>query len=264
VKDVAMIAMEAKQVRVKIDQRSPIESASLTDIDWYDFDGEDACFIGCHFQNAQFGGTNFASATFARCRFIRCRFSRADLRDAAFDECQFLEPADTGGCGFAFSDLRQAKFLKSDLSLCEFDRSDLFSIEMDACNLRGARFHRIDFSHAYSRKVVRTRPTFRGCNLELVDLAEARLAECDLTASRLREADLSAADLTGALLRDCDLFKTVLTGAKLERADLRGAEISGLDLMELASFRGIKVYQSQQQILLTGIGVDVCPEPSPA
>ena len=67
--------------------------------------------------------------------------------------------------------------------------------------------------------------------------------------------------MTGAVLRDCDLFKTVLTGAKLEGADLRGAEISGLSLMELANFRRIKVYQSQQHILLTGIGVDVCPEP---
>jgi fluoroquinolone resistance protein len=137
-----------------------------------------------------------------------------------------------------------------------------FFIEMDACNLRGARFHRVDFSHAYSREVVKTRATLRACNLELVDLAEARLAECDLTASRLREADLSAAYLTSAVLRDCDLFKTVLTGTKLAGADLRGAEISGLNLMELASFDRVKIYQSQQHILLTGIGVDVCPEPA--
>jgi fluoroquinolone resistance protein len=256
-----MTAMDAAQVRAKIDQQSPVESATFFDFDWHDFDGEGARFIDCHFVEAQFGGTNFGSATFARCHFIRCRFSHADLRDTAFNECQFLDRADTTGCIFTFSDLRQARFLKCDLSLCEIDRSDLFSIEMDACNLRGARLHRIDFSHAYSRKVVRTRATFRGCNLELVDLAEVRMAECDLTASRFREADLSAADLTGAVLRDCDLFKTVLTGAKLEGADLRGAEISGLSLMELASFHRMKVYQSQQHILLAGIGVDVYPEP---
>jgi fluoroquinolone resistance protein len=117
-----MIVMDVEQVRVKIEQHSPIGSASLSDIDWRDFDGEGGRFIDCHFQEAQFGGTNFGSVTFSRCRFTRCRFSHADLRDSVFDECQFLEPADTAGCGFAFSDLRQAKFIRCNLSFCEFDR----------------------------------------------------------------------------------------------------------------------------------------------
>ncbi len=85
---------------------------------------------------------------------------------------------------------------------------------------------------------------------------------CDLTASRLRETDLTQADLTEAVLRDCDLFKAILSGSKLSGADLRGAEISGLNLMDLGSFQGMKVTQGQQHVLLSGIGVDVYPEPT--
>jgi len=118
---------------------------------------------------------------------------------------------------------------------------------MDQCTLRGARFHKTDFSHAYSRKTVSTRATFRTCNLELADLAEARLPGCDLT----------GADLTGATLRDCDLFQADLASAKLAGADLRGAEISGLNLLQLASFAGLRIDASQQHLLLMALGVEI-------
>jgi fluoroquinolone resistance protein len=133
---------------------------------------------------------------------------------------------------------------------------------MDQCTLRGARFHKPDFSHAYSRKTVSTRATFRACNLELADLAEARLPGCDLTGSRLREADLSGADLTGATLRDCDLFQADLTRARLAEADLRGAEISGLNLLQLASFAGLRIDAAQQHQLLAALGVEIETEPT--
>lgn len=166
------------------------------------------------------------------------------------------------GCAFVFSDLRRTRFLNCDLSFCEIERSDLFSVEMVQCNLRGARFHKADFSRAFGRKIVVTRATFRACNLELADLTEARLAECEFNESRFREADLTSADLSDAVLRDCDLFRAELAGAKLEGADLRGAEISGLNLMTLASFARMKITQSQQHVLLLGMGLDVYPEPA--
>jgi uncharacterized protein YjbI with pentapeptide repeats len=97
------------------------------------------------------------------------------------------------------SELRQARFGRCDLSFATFERSDMFAIEMDQCNLRGTRFEKADFSHAYSRKMVRTRAAFRNCNLEPADLTERRLA----------------------------------------------------------SFARMKITQSQQHILLDGIGVDV-------
>jgi fluoroquinolone resistance protein len=253
--------VDPEQLRTKIDQQTPVEAASFTDTGWQDFDGEDARFIGCRFIGTAFTGTRFTAASFTNCQFARCRFSHADLRDTVFEGCDFTDRNDPAGCAFVFTDLRQAKFVKCDLSLCEFSHSDLFSIEMDESTLRGARFQKVDFSHAYSRKVVHTRATFRSCNLDLADLSETRLAECDLTASRLRETDLTRADLTGASLRDCDLFTAILTGTKFAGADLRGAEISGLNLTDLASFQGMKITQAQQHTLLTGIGVDVFPEP---
>ena len=257
-----MIVMDLEQLQANIAAKRPIEDASLSGVDWTYLDCEDATFTGCLIDRGQFSNVILAGAKFSRCQLPACRFSRSDLSDAEFQECGFAvrddEPA---GGTFVFSDLRRAKFTRCDLSLGRFERSDLFAVEMDQCNLRGARFHKADFSHAYSRKLVVTRATFRGCNLEFADLAEARLAECDFTESRFREADLTAVDFTDAVLRDGDLFRAELAGAKLEGADLRGAELSGLNLLNLASFARMKITQSQQHGLLQGVGIDVYPEP---
>jgi fluoroquinolone resistance protein len=51
----------------------------------------------------------------------------------------------------------------------------------------------------------------------------------------------------------------MLDGAKLDGADLRGAEISGLDLTRLGGYRGLKITQGQQHILLSGLGIEVEP-----
>jgi fluoroquinolone resistance protein len=130
---------------------------------------------------------------------------------------------------------------------------------MERCNMLGASFTKVDFSHAYSRKVVSTRATFRGCNLELAHLGELRMSGCDLSGSRLREANLEGCDLSDADLRDCDLFQAGLDGARLDRADLTGAEVSGLNLLRLASFSRMKINAGQQFALLSALGVDVEP-----
>jgi fluoroquinolone resistance protein len=256
------MSMERRGLQALLEDRRIIAGETLSDVDWADLDAEAAIFTDCLFDAAQFANTNFEGARFTRCRFPRARFSRVNLKDSHFEDSVFVDRANEAvGCVFLLSELRQARFERCDLSFAAFERSDLFAIEMDQCNLRGTRFVKADFSHAYSRKMVRTRGAFRNCNLELADLAETRLAECDFSGSRLREADFTAGDLSDALLRDCDLFQAVLTGAKLDGADLRGAEISGLKLPHLASFARIKITQGQQHILLDGIGVDVHPDP---
>jgi fluoroquinolone resistance protein len=68
------------------------------------------------------------------------------------------------------------------------------------------------------------------------------------------------ADLEGADLRECDLFQALTAGAKLARADLRGAEVSGLNLADLASVAGMKIAADQQYRLLTALGLDVYAE----
>src|SRR5262249_12708014 len=152
---------------------------------------------------------------------------------------------DGKGCGFAFSNLQRAAFSACDLRLAVFDRTELFSVEMSECNLTGAKFSKVDFSRALSRRKIETRATFHGCKMDFADLSEAKLPGCSLADSRLREADLSGADLTDADLRDCDLFQAILDGAKLSGADLTGAEVSGLNLTTLADFAGLKVGDDQ-------------------
>jgi fluoroquinolone resistance protein len=247
--------MDAAQLHDRLTNGAPIEGASLTDIDWAERRYDDAMFVDCGFSAAQFTATGLAGA-----RFTRCRFAHADLHEATFEDCVFVDRAEkVEGCNFAFSDLRDVRWLQCDLSLAVFDRCDLFSVELDRCNLLGARFTKVDFSHAYSRKVITTRARFRGCNLGLAEMAELRLASCDLSGSRFREANLAGTDLSGADLRDCDLFQAVLDGARLDRADLTGAEISGLNLLRLAGFARMKINADQQYALLAALEIEVEP-----
>jgi fluoroquinolone resistance protein len=169
----------------------------------------------------------------------------------------FADAATHTGLVVAFSQLEQARFARCDLSFAQFDRSDLYDVAMEDCNLRGARFHRADFSKTFGRQVVRTSATFRRCNFHLAELAAARLPGCDLGGSLFREADLSGADLEGADLQGADLFGAIWTDARLAGADLRGAEVSGLDLGALASRAGLKITLDQQYALLSALGIDV-------
>jgi fluoroquinolone resistance protein len=234
-----------------------ITGARLSDVDWADADLTDARFDDCLIEDAQFSNTILNAARFTNCRIVRCRAAHADLREAVFENCGFADARTRAGLVVAFSELERARFVNCDLTLSQFDRSGLHAIEMRDCNLRGARFHRADFSRGFGRNIVRTNASFRDCNLELAEMADIRLPGCDLSHCNLREADLSGADLEGADLRESDLFGTLLAAAKLAGADLRGAEVSGLDLLALASRAGLKVTADQQYRLLTALGVDV-------
>jgi len=196
-------------------------------------------------------------ARFTRCRIIRARFAHADLREAVFEDCTFVEASEHVGAAFAFSQLDHARFVRCDLSFSKFDRSSLYDVALEDCNLRGAVFNRADFARNFGRNVVRASARFLRCNFHLTELAEARLPGCDFTGSHFREADLSGTDLEGANFSGADLFGALFAGAKLAGADLRGAEVSGLDITQLASHVGLKIDIDQQYPLLTALGVDV-------
>lgn len=257
-----MTPLTTAQLQAVLAARQPIAGATLAGIDWADLAAEDASFTDCTFPEAQFAGTSFAGARFLRCTFPRARFVRADLTDATFESCGFVAQGDRPeGCTLSLATLRNTSFTACDLSLARIERSDLFNIQMDQCTLRGARLHKLDFSHAYSRKHIATRATLRHCTFELAELSGLALPGADLTGSRFREADLSNTDLTGAILRDADLFQAILANARLANADLRGADISGLALPALATHAGLKITQSQQHVLLESLGIDVHPDP---
>ncbi|MEO8113191.1 MAG: pentapeptide repeat-containing protein [Phenylobacterium sp.] len=230
------------------------------DLSAYDFAERDLTEIvltDCTLTDVQLSAVLMQGAKFTGCRFVRCRFAHADLRDTHFTRCSFADADGHVGVAVAFSRLDEARFEACDLAFADISRSSLYAVGFQACNLLGARFHRADFSRAFGAKVVRTAASFAGCNCGLADLSDAGLPGCDLSGANFREADLTGADLAGADLTGCDLFQALTAGAKLAGADLRGAQLSGLDLRALASSDGMKVTLSQQQALLTAMGLDV-------
>jgi fluoroquinolone resistance protein len=233
-----------------------VSSLRISDDRWPELDCQGASFADCVFERVQFSNPVLGDARFANCRFVSCRFSHAELAGAWFEACGFAGE-DAKGCSFAFSDLQRAVFRACDLRLAAFDRTELFAVEMADCNLTGAKFSKVDFSRALSRKQIQTRASFQACKMDFVDLSESKLPGCSLAGSRLREADLSGADLTDADLRDCDLFQAILDGAKLSGADLSGAEVSGLNLTTLADFAGVRISDDQMFRLLDAMGVSV-------
>lgn len=229
----------------------------LSHLDFSDADLTDAELIGCTLYDVQLSGVMLQGARLTDCRVVRCRFAHADLREAVFESCSFSDSDGHTGAQFAFSKLDEAQFMKCDLSFARFERSSLYGVEMVTCNVRGGASVHADFARSFGRNVVRCSARLAGCNLELADMTQVRLGDCDLNRSSFREAVLVDANLEGADLRDCDFFQALTVGAKLARADLRGAEVSGLNLSELASLDGMKVTADQQYRLLTAMGLDV-------
>jgi len=229
----------------------------LSGHDFAEADLSDAKFVDCTIVDAQLSAVMFQGASFTSCKITRCRLAHADLREARFVRCNFGDPDSHSGVEIAFSQLDQASFQACDLSFADISRSSAWSVTFEDCNLRGARFHRADFTRVLSPKTSHTAAAFRRCNLELADLSDADLKTCDLSGSSLREADLTEADLTAADLTRCDLFQALTFGAKLGGADLRGAEVSGLNLAELGAYDGMKVTFGQQQALLSALGLDL-------
>lgn len=234
-----------------------LRDAVIAEFDWADADLTDAVFINCTITQAQFSNTVLDGVRFAQCRLVGCRMSHVEAREVAFEDCVLTDPETHQGVEIAFSRLEQARFANCDLSFARWERSDLYGLQMEACNLRGARFDRLDLAKRFGRQVVRTDSSFRRCNFHLAALAELDLHGCDFNGSRFREADLSSANLEDADLSDCDLFGANLARAKLAGADLRRAEISGLNLEILASRAKLKITASQQHALLAALGVEV-------
>ncbi|MFL5298385.1 MAG: pentapeptide repeat-containing protein [Phenylobacterium sp.] len=233
------------------------EGLDLSAFEFAERDLADIRLTNCALTDAQLSAVILQGASFTDCRFVRCRFAHADLREARFVRCSFADPDSHSGAAFAFCRLEEAVFEDCDLSFADIDRSSLWAVRFADTKLRGARFHRADFARAFGPKVVKTAATFARCSLELADLSDAKLAGCDLSGCDLREADLQEADLEGADLSNCDLFQAITAGANLAGADLRGAALAGLDLTALGGFAGAKINLSQQQVLLTAMGLDV-------
>lgn len=220
---------------MKLEPGCTIANADLSGLDFAEIDLAGATLTKCVLRDVQFTGSCLQDVRFAGVHLIRCRFANVDMRDALFEDCSFIDDAGHIGAQFAFSRLDQSRFRRCDLSFAKIDRSTLFGIEFEGCNMRGAEFHKADFSRTFGRKLVKTAAALRGCNLEFADLNGIRMPDCDLSNSCFREAVLFDSDLEGADLRGSDLVLALTAGAKFARADLRGADVTGLNLREVAT-----------------------------
>src|SRR5258705_5079058 len=119
-----------------------------------------AVLADCLLTDVQLSAVIFEGARFTGCRFVRCRFAHADLRDTVFERCNFADPDSHSGVEIAFSQMDGAAFRTCDLSFADVDRTGAYAVAFEACNLRGSRFHRADFSRAFGAKLVRTAATF--------------------------------------------------------------------------------------------------------
>jgi len=147
--------------------------------------------------------------------------------DAAFRDCRFTD------VGFSNTRLPGARFAGCRFLRCRFSHAELREASFEDCVF-------VDRGEA---------PT--GCGFAFSDLQAVRFLRCDLSFAAFERSDLFSIDME-------------LDGAKLDRADLSGAEVSGLNLLRLASFSRLRITADQQYALLSALGVDVDPERMPA
>lgn len=57
--------MDSEHLKVKLNDRQPIEGAHFADVDWSDLDCKNATFTDCVIEKAQLSNVNFAGARFA-------------------------------------------------------------------------------------------------------------------------------------------------------------------------------------------------------
>ena len=57
------------------------------------------------FREQDFSQQSFQEAIFENCQFYLCNFSHADLRDAQFINCKFIEAGENTGCQFDYADV---------------------------------------------------------------------------------------------------------------------------------------------------------------
>ncbi|MBV5265266.1 pentapeptide repeat-containing protein [Pinisolibacter aquiterrae] len=245
---------------MRLEPGAVLSDLDLSRADFTDLDLTDAVFERCAIVDATITGACLDGARFSNCRIVRCRFADTDLRRTRFEDCVFADDRDHTGVAFAFSRLEEACFADCDLSFATFERSDLHGLEATGCNLRGARFTDVDFSRLLGRKIVKWAGAFRDCNLEFADLGAIRMPGCAIRDTRLREAVLVGADFEGADLRGCDFFQATTAGATFTRADLRGADLCGMNPVEWAGFRGMKISSDHAHQLLVAMGVEVHPD----
>ncbi len=177
--------------------------------DTVQFDGRDLRYgelISCVFTRCTFMNTEMDEIETSNCRFIECDFRGVTLNasshtESAFENCTF------GGANLFVSKFTSCKMTGSDFSGAQMDGismiggdwsyTNLRHIKLGKQDLRGIRFHEVDFSDT--------------------DLGKADLRDCDMSRATLTRTKLTGTDLRGANLEGIDLKSMDVKGARMDR-----------------------------------------------
>ncbi|EGA69488.1 hypothetical protein VISI1226_09919 [Vibrio sinaloensis DSM 21326] len=201
-----------------------------------------------------FSNMDLQQVTFQDCQFYLCRFDRADLRDAKFVRCSFIEPRSLEGCSFQHANLKDVSFLDCNLAMSQFVGADCFGAEFRQCDLKGANFQRANFVNRINHKSYFCSIFITGCNLTYSNFERALMEKCDLFENRWNGANLFGVSFLGADLSRGEFSSEQWQSANFEQADLTHVDLEGVDLRK-TSLYGAKICDWQQQQLLESFGL---------
>ncbi len=254
-----MLTQQAFEQQYK--NKHPIEGADLSAIEWHYLDAAELHIKNCHFTKTRFVETYLEGARFENCVFLDCGFPRSHLERAVFTNCNFFAGAEAKGCDFSHANMREINFRNSNLSTCLFKGAMLHEASFTDCKVQGADFEQATFTHFIGgrRGSGLTRAYLHNSNFDLCRLKGLSFESCSLTGSSFRQADLSNCNFAEADMSECDLTNAEIRNACFEQTDLRGAILEGFSLSKLTSFHNMKISQSAQEHVLSGIGIQVFP-----
>lgn len=210
------------------------------------------------FVEHDFSGQSLQEVIYEKCYFFKCNFSRADLRDAKFIGCHFIETGESVGCQFHYADLRDACFKQCKLGMATFLGANCFGAEFRECDLQGASFMKSSFVNQISHQSYFCSAYITGCNLSYTNFEKQCIEKCDLFENRWTGANLQGASFKGSDLSRGEFSSESWGSFDMQHCDLTNTELYGLDPRRV-NLNGVKICEWQQEQLLSPLGVVVLP-----
>jgi uncharacterized protein YjbI with pentapeptide repeats len=188
------------------------------------WDEESQTWIGAKLQNASMEDAKLQGADLRYTNLQGAYLQRADLWGAKLQGARLwdadLQGAILWGANLQRANLYRAKLQGADLSVAKLQRAILYDAELQRASLEEAK-------------------------LQEANLGVANLQEANLGSANLQGAILYGANLQSASLRYTNLQEANLRDADLKRANLRSADLREVDLLDVISLQGIKLYRAK-------------------
>ncbi len=206
------------------------------------------------FVKHDFSKEDLSEMHYEQCDFYECNFNRADLTDAKFNGCRFIEQAGIKGCQFDYANLRDASFKNCQIPLSSFVGANCMGVEFRSCDLKGADFAKALFENQISRQAYFCVAYITSCNLSYANFAGVRLEKCDLFENKWIGANLQGASLKGSDLSRSEFSEDVWEQFQMQDCDLTHTELNGLNVRRV-KIDGVKICRWQQEQLLENLGL---------